>query len=368
MLEGCNLKVVGPISILHVIFLSMTVIGLKNHVTILPPLLLVGGRDGWVSVLFAAMAIAPWLFLLVYVQHKSKQAPIGDWLKSVIGTVGSTIVLNIIAIYLVILAAFTMVETLKWVTTTFLPKTPSFLLLIIYTVLCILLASTNIQTIAIVNVIVLFGVVVLGFFVAFVNIQVKDYNLLRPFFENGFQPVFDGMVYPASGFVELLLLLFLQHHFKKRIKWFHYALMLFILMGLTIGPLMGAITEFGPVEAAKQRYPAYEEWGLVSIGRYLEHMDFFSIYQWLTGALVRVGFILFIVADVLKMNRKKKQIWIILLPAFFLTCLLLFLLSESLFLEIKRNYFLVTTFFFFFILSIFFASVAWISGKSTKKI
>ncbi|WP_313892412.1 endospore germination permease [Psychrobacillus sp.] len=362
------MRVVGPISILHVIFLSMTVIGLKNHVTILPPLLHVGGRDGWVSVLLAAISMAPWLFLLVYVQNKSNQAPISDWLKSVIGRIGSTIVLNIIGVYLVILAAFTMVETLKWVTTTFLPKTPSLLLLIIYTLLCILLASTNIQTIAMVNVIVLFGVVILGFFVAIANIQVKDYNLLRPFFENGFQPVFEGMVYPASGFVELLMLLFLQHHFKKRIKWFHYVLMLFILMGLTIGPLMGAITEFGPVEAAKQKYPAFEEWGLVSVGRYLEHMDFFSIYQWLTGAFIRVGFILFIVVDMLNMNRSKKRIGLLLAPAFFLICLMLFLLSESLFLEIKRNYFLVSTFFFFFTLSIFFASVAWISGKTSKKI
>ncbi|MDF2067867.1 hypothetical protein [Bacillus sp. Cr_A10] len=40
---------VGQISILHIIFLSMTVIGLKNHVTILPPILQVVGRDGWIK-------------------------------------------------------------------------------------------------------------------------------------------------------------------------------------------------------------------------------------------------------------------------------------------------------------------------------
>ena len=50
--------------------------------------------------------------------------------------------------------------------------------------------------------------------------------------------------------------------------------MLAILVGLTLGPLIGAITEFGPNEATKQRYPAYEEWGLVTIGRYIEHLDF----------------------------------------------------------------------------------------------
>ena len=82
------------------------------------------------------------------------------------------------------------------------------------------------------------------------------------------------MIFPASGFIELLMLLFLQHQFKERIRWYHFAIMLAILVGLTLGPLIGAITEFGPNEAAKQRYPAYEEWGLVTIGRYIEHLDF----------------------------------------------------------------------------------------------
>ncbi len=62
------------------------------------------------------------------------------------------------------MTAFTMVETLQWINTTFLPQTPVILLLFIYTILCILLVTTSIQTIVILNVFVLFGVVVLGFF------------------------------------------------------------------------------------------------------------------------------------------------------------------------------------------------------------
>lgn len=68
------MKDVGSIGILHVIFLSMTVIGLKNHVTILPPLLDTAQRDGWLSVLFAAVILFFWLFLLVYVQKNTAEA------------------------------------------------------------------------------------------------------------------------------------------------------------------------------------------------------------------------------------------------------------------------------------------------------
>ncbi|TQR39579.1 spore gernimation protein [Lysinibacillus sphaericus] len=361
------MKGVGSISILHVVFLSMTVIGLKNHVTIIPPLLDVVGRDGWASVLMATVIIFFWLFLLVYIQKKTNQEPIRDWLDGKIGKIGSTIVIYIIVIYLLILAAFTMVETLQWVNTTFLPETPVIILLLIYTILCILLVTTSLQTIVMLNVFVLFGVVVFGFFVAFTNIQVKEYELLRPFFEHGFHPVIKGMVYPASGFIELIILLFLQHQFKERLRWYHLGIILFILMGLTLGPLLGAIAEFGPTEAAKQRYPAYEEWGLVSIGRYIEHLDFFSIYQWLTGTFIRVSFLLYVIADLLKMTGAPKQIWRMIAPPFFLLCLPLIILNENIFLKVKGNYILTVTFIFFFLLSIFFVLVAFFSGKSSPK-
>lgn len=361
------MKGVGSISILHVVFLSMTVIGLKNHVTIIPPILHVVGRDGWASVIMATVIIFFWLFLLVYIQKKMNHEPIRDWLDGKIGKIGSTIVIYIIVIFLLILAAFTMVETLQWVNTTFLPETPVVILLLIYTILCILLVTTSLQTMVILNVFVLFGVVVFGFFVAFTNIQVKEYELLRPFFEHGFQPVLKGMVYPASGFIELIMLLFLQHQFKDRLRWYHFGIILVILMGLTLGPLMGAIAEFGPTEASKQRYPAYEEWGLVSIGRYIEHLDFFSIYQWLTGTFIRVSFILYIIADLLKMTGDPKQIWRMIAPPFFLLCLPLIILNENIFLKVKGNYILTITFIFFFLLSIFFVIVAFYSGKPSNK-
>ena len=366
-LEGFHMKGLGSISILHVVFLSMTVIGLKNHVTIIPPLLDVVGRDGWASVIMATVIIFFWLFLLVYIQKKTNQEPIRDWLEAKIGKIGSTIVIYIIVIYLLILAAFTMVETLQWINSTFLPETPSIILLLIYTILCVLLVTTSLQTMVILNVFVLFGVVVFGFFVAFTNLQVKEYELLRPFFEHGFQPVIKGMIYPASGFIELIILLFLQHQFKERIRWYHFGIMLIILMGLTLGPLMGAIAEFGPTEAAKQRYPAYEEWGLVSIGRYIEHLDFFSIYQWLTGTFIRVSFLLYVIADLLKMTGDPKQIWRMLAPPFFILCLPLIILNENIFLKVKGNYILTITFIFFLLLSIFFVIVAFFSGKSSKK-
>ncbi|MFP3918648.1 endospore germination permease [Lysinibacillus telephonicus] len=356
----------GQISILHVLFLVMTCIGLKNHVTILPPILDHVKRDGWASVILAALLILPWLFLIIYIQKKSNRQPLKHWLKETIGNVGASIILYSTVIFLIILSAFTMRETILWISTTFLVQTPPLILLSIYIILCFLLVSTNILTIVIVNAFVLFFVVVFGFFVAFANLQVKDYGYLFPLFENGFKPIAIGTIFPASGFIELILLLFLQHYFKQKMKWNHLAGMVFVLMGLTLGPLIGAITAFGPEEAAKQRYPAYEEWSLVTIGDFIEHMDFLSIYQWLTGTFIRVGLLLFIAADILDITGNRKKIWSYLVPPFFILSLIIFLLDDNLFINLNSHGFLIATLIFCILLSLILGAVALFSGKKQK--
>lgn len=366
-LEGISLNQTGSISILHVIFLSMTVIGLKNHVTIIPSLLGNAGRDGWMSVLLGAVVLLPWIFLVIYIHKQSERKHIGDWLTSVVGNRLSAIARYSIAFFLIILAVFTMSETLEWITATFLPETPLVLMLFVYTILCILLVTTNLQTIVILNVLVLFWVVILGFFVAFTNLQVKDYALLMPFLEHGLPPVIKSAAYPGSGFIELIIFLFLQHQVKDPFRWYHFAIMMLILVGLTIGPLVGSIIEFGPKEAAQQRYPAYEEWGLVSIGRYFEHLDFLSIYQWLTGAFIRVSVLLFIAVDLLKMTGNTQQIWRIIAPAFLFLSLSLFLLPDHVFLKIKGDYLLIITFFFMLALTFFLTIIAFKSKRPVKK-
>lgn len=339
---------IGQIGLLHVIFLIMTFIGLKNHVTIIPPVLEHVKRDGWAAVLLATFSTFPWLFLILFIQNKSKNQSIKTWLKSKIGKVATNIILYCVVLFVFIMAAFTLRETILWMSATFLPYTPKLILLAVYIILCVSLASTNMQTFVIVNTFVLMFVVVFGFYVAIVNIQVKDYELIRPFFEHGFKPVLKGAVYPASGFFELFLLVFIQHHFKSKAKWYHLVIMLFILMGLTMGPLVGAIVEFGPEEAAKQRYPAFEEWALVSIGRFIEHMDFLSIYQWLTGAFIRVSFLLFIAADILNFTGQRKKIWNYMIPPFVFITLFIFMIDDSFFLRINGNEMLIATFLFFY--------------------
>lgn len=361
------MKVIGKISILHLVLLAMTSIGLKNHVTLIPPILEVAKRDGWISVLISMFIFFAWVFIIVMIQKQTKSQAISLWLKDKVGKTVANIILYCTILFIYLLAAFTMRETILWISSTFLNYTPQIILLVVYIIVCFLLVSTNIQTIVTTNAFILFIIIVFGYYVAIVNMQVKNYQLLFPLFEHGITPVMKGIVYPASGLIELIFIVFLQHHLKDQLKWRHMAIMVVILIGLTLGPLTGAIAEFGPEEAARQKYPAYEEWGLVTLGRFIEHMDFLSIHQWLSGTFIRVSLLLFIVADILNVTGKPKKIWLWMMPPFFFINLILYVVDDTFFLKVNNHFFSILTVIFLFLLSVVLFAISFIKKKDSKE-
>ena len=107
--------------------------------------------------------------------------------------------------------------------------------------------------------------------------------------------------------------------------------------------------------------------GLVAIGRFIEHLDFFSIYQWLTGAFIRVGLFLYMIVDLYNLNGKKKKIWKYIAPLFLLISFSLLQISGSTFDMIKGKYVLPITLFVYFIFTLFIVIVAFITGKSSRR-
>ena len=127
-----------------------------------------------------------------------------------------------------------------------------------------------------------------GFFVMTTNFQYKDFTLLQPILENGITPVVKGMIYPGR-LCRIPLYSLFSTFSPSKIKWYHLYFIAIVLILLTLSPTIGAIIEFGPVVSSLQRYPAFEQWRIVSIGKYIEHMDFLSIYQWFVGTFIRLS-------------------------------------------------------------------------------
>lgn len=355
------------ISVIQVSLLIITAIGLKNHVTVIPHLLGASKRDGWLTVLVALFIICCWSLLLVYLHKATRPNNIFDWLEQKAGKKVKWLISIPTSLVFVILTAETIKELIAWTKVTYLPDTPSFVTVTLFVAACAALVLTSFQTMSIVNTFVLLIVLVLGFFVAFANIQYKDFSLLMPVLENGLNPVLNGIIYPLSGHIEIISLLFIQHRIHKKLSIKVFLINLILLSWLTLGPFIGAIIEFGPTEAARTRFPAYEQWGLVSIGRFIEHVDFLSIYQWVTGAFIRVAFLLYLALEVLAIKDKQKKRIVLYVYAVIVIGLNLTPVSDTSIHYIIRDYTLPVNFWYFFSLSILLTVIVFVANRTKRR-
>lgn len=282
--------------------------GLFNHVIIAPLLLQMAGRDSWLAILICAALLPLWLLLIHAITRSMGSKPLPDWLHERAGRTSSALFLSISIVFLFLVALITAVDTATWGSSTYLPNTPKLLTALIFVGVCVAGSVIGLHVIAYMSCVLLPLVVVLGCFVATANIPRKDYAELLPLLENGWTPVLQGMVIVGGGFAELLLFTALSGYVDRPFKRMHLIGTGLFLSLLCFGPVVGVIAEFGPAEAMAQRYPAFAQWRLVQIGKYIEHVDFFAIYQWLSGAFVRTSAALCLIVDFLSIRSRLKRI------------------------------------------------------------
>ncbi|MDQ0188385.1 endospore germination permease [Alicyclobacillus cycloheptanicus] len=297
-----------PLSVLQLSMLVFTTVGVMDHVIIIPLLLQAAKRDAWISVLSSGALLMVGTLCIYLISHNTAQTHIKDWLqKPMHGRLWYPISLLIVA-QLFLMAVITLRDTCTWAKTMYLQETPIFWIVLVLIAGCFFAARSGITTIAISNGILLPMIVLLGIFVSLGNMPHKNYMYLRPILENGYAPVIHGMVFASSAFSEIIIVLFLQPLIKTKIRWYVFPLIGLGLIGLTIGPLMGAISEFGPFEASRLRYPPYEEWRLLTFRHFIEHVDFLSIYQWLAGAYIRISLAISLIPEVMRTSANRRSV------------------------------------------------------------
>jgi len=333
---------IGKISFLQLGMIILLTNGLLSHVIINPMILDVSGRDSWLVPLFMVAALIPWCLILFVIMKKTGQQKLQPWLSKRIGPFLSWVLVLPVYLQIYMIGASTTIHTGAWTIANYLPATPQTVLIGVLLIVCCYSAVSGIRAIAIGAGVLLPFVVALGYFVMSSNMPNKEFNLLKPVMEHGWGPVMHGMIYAGGCFMELVLLITLQHHLKKKIKIWQLFVLVLILIHTMTGPLVGAITEFGPHEAAKQMESPYEQWRLVKIGDFIEHVDFFSVFQWLSGAAVRIGLSLFLLVDLLPIHKPRTRKWFILIIGFSYLLLSMLPISRETYYLWFRVYFQLT--------------------------
>lgn len=145
----------------------------------------------------------------------------------------------------------------------------------------------------------------IGVFCGFFHLKQKEYSYLLPVLENGFDPIKDGVIIVLGGSIDLLVLFLIQDRMKKPFTYFHLLILITILLGLVLGPTMGSISSFGPSVSSNFRYPAFEQWRLVQLGRQVSHLDFLAVFQFLSGSIIKVSLCLSFLVELFDIQSEK---------------------------------------------------------------
>ncbi|XRG80556.1 endospore germination permease [Rossellomorea sp. GAMAL-10_SWC] len=350
------------INLLQMSFILIGSTGLVNHVIIIPMVLDVSGRDSWITILLSSVSLLFLIPILYFIQKRMNGEQLFLWLKGNFGRFITYPLMAMILLYLFSSGVVLLKETLTFLSF-YLPMTPRVLLGATFSIICFYNAKHGIQSIGLTAGILLPIVILLGFFVMTANFPHKDYSFLKPYIEHGTSPVIKGMVYPISGFIEVAFILFFHHHLNEKIKVTTLIWIGITFVILTLGPTIGAITEFGPFVAAKQRYPAFEEWRLVSIGRYIEHLDFLSVYQWFVGAFIRLSLLTFLVSDILQVTNKKVNSGLKIFFLGWVTLISILSINDTSFYLFLSRQFLPGTFVFIFLILVLLAILSMFVNK-----
>ncbi|WP_138755882.1 endospore germination permease [Paenibacillus sinopodophylli] len=309
----------GLISIWLSFSILLLSVGLVSHVMSIPLILGAAKRDSWLAVISAAPFFLLWIVILFGILKQLHGERLHDWLERKFGILPSWLFRISAVILLFVSAAYTLHDTSAWTVSTYMQQTPFLVVILTAAIVSMLAAYAGLRTIAMTSSILLPLVILLGYFVSLANTKYKDYSLLFPVLEHGPAPIVSGMFYTLAGLMELWVLLLFQHQLRSRLRWWHLILLALFMLGMVLGPTIGAITEFGPLEAAKQRHTAFEQWRIVNIGKLLQHVDFLSIYQWLCGSFARIAISLYLIIDLLNIRKPRQRMLSLLATTLLIT-------------------------------------------------
>ena len=333
----------------HIYILLIMSTGFIVHVLSLSVLLSIAKRDAWLSVIFSAIPVTIWILLVFYIYKKLNNQDLISFIKNSFSKWVFVIFSAMFCGYFLITAFMTLKFTVYWAKDNYTLDFPNYVVVLLFSLVCYYASAKGLRTIATMSFLVLPFVVFFGFLVGLGNTPNKNYEQLFPLFEEGYKGFFQGIAYACASLFEVFFILFLTKNLADKLKLKWLILVGLFLVVLSFSPLAAAIAEFGSVEAGKLRNPAYEEWKLLTLGQHITRLDFISVFQWLSGAYIRISLSLFIAGKVFSYKNEKwwvlPTLYIILIVA---ACIPLD--STSFIYFMKKFYFPISLFFQIFIM------------------
>jgi spore germination protein (amino acid permease) len=326
-----------------------------------------GGRDSWISMMFASFTI---LFFLMYVLKifiNNKDLNFVKVYKTALGNF-----LGSIFLFLLILTMFlTLIEAASVESnsmhTNLLIETPPWYLTMFFIIPAIYTVKKGVTPIIGVCIIGILFAMFAGINLVILTSKYKDYNYLLPVLKNGFTTGMFRAYIKSLGFYGNVLVLFSYFSFvkdKKSIKKYCLVAILIVIQ-MHIVSMVGAIASYGADRVVNISYPKLNQTQEINYFGFLESGEFFVMFQIIGGWFVKYTLSFYALLKTLnEMNIKNKYlIYIISLLVFILTY---FTATNIFFLNKFLNFYAYVCLINFIIIPFIMVTIFKIRTKTTK--
>ncbi|AZN38623.1 GerAB/ArcD/ProY family transporter [Paenibacillus albus] len=326
------------ISSLHATLFCINEITTLAQVSAFAILPSIAKRDAVISC--AIGLIAYWCYTLWLFTILNKQTPgrsFLDALASKIGPVAAGILKGWILLYLVCEAFIICRGYIVFIKTMILPATPVWAITLPTLMLSVYLSLKGIKPLAIMITILTPAIVFMFLLQSVFTIRFDHFELLLPLFSEGWQPILHGALIPFRCGVDAFVLLLIVPQIQGRVKLSHLVASILYVTILLLNTTVSILTTFGPYEAIKQRYPSYMQWRLVRISSFIEHVDFFAMFQWTAMDIVMLALAMWIIMNLFFKKDLHQRIGSLTLAAILLVGMELHIGDEAF--AVLRNYY-----------------------------
>lgn len=274
-----------------------------GHVILLPEILDVAGRDGWLSVLISL----PLGLLFGYAIYRFRiRHPEQDFHSVTVhlyGKLVGNVIVILLGTYFAWLGVLSVSRLADMVQIGFMPETPLWIIVASFMVACWYAVNKGMKTIAFAAGVLMVISIPIGYIVSILSVPLKDFHSLKPILEFGWSPAFIGALVIISVWMELLFLMVIPLEKSGMEKIFRIWSFGIIWNGLMIlFPVTGVIMIFGLGQVSNSNYPALDTVRYISLG-FLDRFDLYAMLLMGFGCYIRTSIYLYLSYDLIVRKR-----------------------------------------------------------------
>lgn len=301
------------ISYRQIIFLSIMTMPIAGHFLLVSPIIVLAGRDAWISVLFTIPIGLFFAFMLYRIDRLADGACLIDMFRRLLGRFLGSIGLLLFIGYGMFMLIITLYAVIDFTELIYLRDYPKISIASCIQLVVVYGIIKGIEPIARASEPIALLLPFTGSAASVANMTFKDYSMLLPVLQDGIRPVWHGMVMTLAMIGEMMV--FMMYAIQR--KPLASRKMFVVLSGIVlfaclmfIGTISGALCIFGVASTTAKLYPSYDMLKLVNFG-IINRFDIYGIFTLATGGVIRLALWQIAICRVVtKLVRSSKPVWI----------------------------------------------------------